>query len=233
MEDIGYELTDWRYEVKFVLNEIEIGILENWMFDCAFLNKSYENRIVNSIYFDDIERSAVRDNLAGVSDRKKTRIRSYGNEIRASRVVCEKKIKNGRLGRKKRVDLGLIELGAMENQSDQHIIFVPKFDSVQARSNDLELLEPTVIVQYEREYFNLSMGLRMTVDQSIKTFNVYPEQNVFTHSRKPSNETVVEFKCSVQQKEILGEVIASFPFSARRHSKYMAGSYYLGQSYFV
>jgi catechol 2,3-dioxygenase-like lactoylglutathione lyase family enzyme len=37
----------------------------------------------------------------------------------------------------------------------------------------------------------------------------------------------------VQQKELLGEILASFPFSARRHSKYMTGSYYLGQSYFV
>ena len=233
MEDIKYELTDWRYEVKFVLDEVELSILENWMFDCAFLNKSYENRIVNSIYFDDVQRSAVRDNLAGVSNRKKTRIRWYGNVTKASLVVCETKIKNGRLGRKRRVDLGFIEFDDLENQSDQHIVFIPKFDIVEARTNELALLEPTVIVQYEREYFNLSMGLRMTVDQSIKTFNVYPEQNVFTHSRKPSNETVVEFKCSVQQKEILGEILASFPFSARRHSKYMTGSYYLGQSYFV
>ena len=98
---------------------------------------------------------------------------------------------------------------------------------------DLELFEPTVIGQYEREYFNLSMGLLMTLDQSIKIFAVYPEQNVVTHSRKPSNETVVEFKCSVQQKELLGEMIASFPFSAWKRLEYMAGSYYLGQSYFV
>jgi hypothetical protein len=39
--------------------------------------KAYDERRVNSLYFDDLSFPAVRDNLAGISQRNKKRLRLY------------------------------------------------------------------------------------------------------------------------------------------------------------
>ena len=46
-----------------------------------FFKEQYQNRKVNSIYFDDLNYSSIKQNLDGVSDKKKYRIRWYGDYI--------------------------------------------------------------------------------------------------------------------------------------------------------
>ena len=46
----------------------------------ALFRESYSRRIVNSIYLDTSSHSFVEDNLAGISNRVKPRIRWYGHQ---------------------------------------------------------------------------------------------------------------------------------------------------------
>ena len=120
MTDIKFELTDWRYEVKFVVNTVEQRALENWMSNCKFLYRSFEDRTVNSLYFEDFSKSSIRDNLAGISSRK--RIVFAGTETQdLPQSVFETKIKKGRLGRKGRIKLGLVEFDFYQKKKARNL----------------------------------------------------------------------------------------------------------------
>ena len=45
------------------------------------LLKKYENRTVNSVYFDDLYNTSANDNLSGISKREKYRLRWYNNNF--------------------------------------------------------------------------------------------------------------------------------------------------------
>ena len=91
--------SDYRYEIKFVLDNAGLADAMQWLYTNTTANKSYNNRMVNSIYFDDVNFSSVRDNLAGIAQRNKLRLRWYGNQ-KNSLPIFEVKTKNGRLGKK-------------------------------------------------------------------------------------------------------------------------------------
>ena len=63
--------SDYRYEIKFVLDNAKFSDAMQWLYNNTTANKTYDNRTVNSIYFDDVDFSSVRDNLAGISERNK------------------------------------------------------------------------------------------------------------------------------------------------------------------
>ena len=58
--------SDYRYEIKFVLDNAKLSEAMQWLYNNTTANKIYNNRRVNSIYFDDVGFSSVRDNLAGI-----------------------------------------------------------------------------------------------------------------------------------------------------------------------
>ena len=67
--------SDYRYEIKFVLDNSRLSDAMQWLYNETTAIKTYDNRKVNSIYFDDVGFSSVRDNLAGISQRNKLRLR--------------------------------------------------------------------------------------------------------------------------------------------------------------
>ena len=93
--------TDFRYEVKFQINERNYSFIQSWLYGNVNFSRIHPNRTVNSLYFDDLEHSAVKDNLSGISNRSKYRLRWYGgttNDVK--NVIFEEKIRNGRVGQK-------------------------------------------------------------------------------------------------------------------------------------
>ena len=61
-----------RYERKWVFNSTNVLFIINALLRSKFLfNFQYEKRKVNSMYFDDQNYSSIRENLDGVSEKKK------------------------------------------------------------------------------------------------------------------------------------------------------------------
>ena len=89
-----------RYERKFILNsfEKESIIIKLFLSDFHFVPQ-HEERKVNSIYFDKNYQSLI-DNLEGISERKKLRIRWYGDENKFKSFFIEEKIKKNFLSSK-------------------------------------------------------------------------------------------------------------------------------------
>ena len=60
---------DFRYEVKFVLNEREISHALSWL--SIIGAKKFSERTINSLYFENLNHELAKDNLAGISNRRK------------------------------------------------------------------------------------------------------------------------------------------------------------------
>ena len=89
---------NYRYERKFTVpNSFCYRIIEQFVKkNTALFREVFHVRQVNNIYFDTAKYNDYFDNVLGVSDRKKIRIRWYGDtfgEIR--KPVLEFKIKKG------------------------------------------------------------------------------------------------------------------------------------------
>ena len=60
-----------RYEIKYVLNDNNFNEALNFLYLHSKAKKKFNTRIVNSLYFDDDNLSLAKDNLDGLSKRKK------------------------------------------------------------------------------------------------------------------------------------------------------------------
>ena len=93
---------DWRYEIKFTVDAHEAQAIPAILIEHpAMFRKAYPNRIVNNIYLDTDDMATCFDNLAGISERKKIRVRWYGKPNQIINPILEEKIKNNTLGNEK------------------------------------------------------------------------------------------------------------------------------------
>ena len=92
-----------RYERKFIIPYSKKNLLDYFLrVHPLNIKKLFNDRIINNIYFDDINFKFFKENVDGISDRIKIRVRWYGNtfgEIENSKL--EFKIKQNNLGEKK------------------------------------------------------------------------------------------------------------------------------------
>ena len=91
-------MENYRYEIKFILNEANYSNAYFIINAKTSMKKDFSNRVVNSLYFDDMNFSSIQDNLIGLANRKKMRLRWYDNNLLDKRAIFEIKKRNGRLG---------------------------------------------------------------------------------------------------------------------------------------
>lgn len=87
-----------RSEIKIPINNKFDFYFDNWINFKSKIQKEYNDRLVNSIYYDSENFDTAKDNLAGISNRHKYRIRWY-NEYQ-NKFNYEIKIKKNNLGKK-------------------------------------------------------------------------------------------------------------------------------------
>ena len=217
--------TDFRYEIKFVLSEFALAGFLSWMYMSTSCRKKYPNRMVNSVYFDDVNFMSARDNLAGAPERMKTRLRwyQYGDNYPNSTPVWEKKFKLGRLGKKETVKL--YTLGdSFYNTPFLEIITLIKSELTDSNSSCLDYLVPTLSVSYLRHYYENVSGLRITIDEHIKfksPLSMHEPLNKRCDIHYGSK--IVELKFAPSLKDSVSELIRPLRLTPVRHSKYLIG----------
>ena len=82
-----------RYEIKFVLSDPQLSQALEWIYFHTSAKSAHPNRLVNSIYFDDNDFTAVKDNLIGLSNRSKYRLRWYGDSRKKEELDLNFEIK--------------------------------------------------------------------------------------------------------------------------------------------
>ena len=202
---------DWRYEMKYVLRQDEWQKLQQVLLEHpASFQTAFPDRIVNNIYLDTNELETCNDNLAGISDRKKFRIRWYGEKEDFDNAVLEIKIKNNALGRKEFVKIDWNGEKLSNQIHKNHGGLVPVLQN-----------------QYLRSYYiNWEENFRLTVDRRIK---YKPTNHYFSADYSDAfndEHIIVELKFKAEDFALHKEISHYLPFRPTKHSKYVTGIFY-------
>jgi hypothetical protein len=214
--------TGLRYELKLVCDPHRLAQARSWIrLHPAGFVVAYPPRRVNSLYLDTPHLSSFDENLTGVSERQKLRLRWYGESVREIEAVLELKQKRNLLGQKKRVQLSCKLdltspwreiLGAVRAcvESDWRVLL---------QTAD----QPTLFNHYQREYYAAPDGaLRVTLDYACAAYD--QRLSLRPNMRVPlpvADRVVIEIKAAVEQAEQLQEAVAQFPALRTRNSKYV------------
>ncbi len=174
-------------------------------------SESYPDRKVNSIYYDDINYSAYNDNLLGISNRIKYRVRWYGQSLaHITNPVLEKKIKVNQLGTKEFSKLDDFHLE--ESIPDLNVI----------KRNLPQALIPYIIVRYKRTYLESSDGLiRATVDRQLEYINLI--HGSLSDQLYQDNEYILEIKYDKEHEDLANQCLQCIPYRVTKNSKYVSG----------
>ncbi len=161
----------FRHEIKYLINRKEyIKLRQKIKYAMAMDQNSIEQNgyKVRSLYFDDIDNTALKEKEAGIYTRCKYRIRIYNDEDKV--INFEKKNKRGRFINKQSVRITREEY---ENILKREIDFMKDSEVPLLRDVYIQMkskgLKPVVIVDYEREPYVYKYGnVRITFDIDLR-----------------------------------------------------------------
>jgi hypothetical protein len=214
MEKSPVDSTKYRYEIKYIISRKEyIQLLKNLSAEGFYYN--HESNIVNNLYFDDYKLQYMFDNLMGVANRKKYRFRWYGESNKISKGNYETKIKEGNINYKKilrikNVNYDIWNIAVFKNQLSSHL--------PPDQSRHLEVLHPTLINRYYREYYISKRNIRLTVDKDIQYCNPSFVQYGYINERN----IVVEIKYS-NASNLSPKMFDGLDLKLAKNSKYVNG----------
>lgn len=187
----------FRKEKKFKLTKFEFLNLKNHMLKKGMI-KLHNQRLVNSLYYDNEYYDMFQQSEEGTLPRKKIRIRWYDL---ISRANIEKKISSLE---------GRFKTSHKIHNNSLHTL--PKI----INDDIYGILTPSLLVSYNREYYSYD-GNRLTFDSKIRYRN-FRQSSIFEFK---DYEQVMEIKVSLDTSDDYIESI--LPYSTSRFSKYSRG----------
>ncbi len=213
----------FRYERKFLIRGFSERLVEAVVRKHPYLFRiAYPDRAVNNVYLDNPRLKGLYDNIDGVRNRTKTRIRWYG-EMRglAQRPKLEFKIKRGLVGSKEIHGLPPLDTsgGDIHRQVREQIRRAELPGQV---SSHLATIRPTLLNSYLRKYFVSADGrFRITIDRELC---FYPARNPWTRRlTRQLGVTILELKYAVGDNHEACEIAQDLGFRLSRNSKYVTG----------
>jgi len=163
---------DYRHETKHLITPGDAAAVRGNLRAVASIDEHAQKDgcyRVRSLYFDDMNDTALWEKLDGVNERRKFRIRYYNGDL--SYIMLECKMKRGGLGRKvmerlteeeaRRIAAG--DVGWMA--ADGRPLLTALYVEMKARA-----LRPKCVVEYMRTPFVYGPGhVRVTIDWNIRT----------------------------------------------------------------
>ena len=212
---------DWRCELKFVV----VGYSSESVFSFikthpAIFSEIYHERKINNIYCDTLNFQAFSDNVMGISDRLKIRMRWYGETFSSiAKPTLEFKIKSGLLSRKEyfKMDPLTINKETTANNISQAI----NNTKVSASAKKVLLVtKPVLINSYLRRYFRSSCkGFRITFDTNLRFYNFLGNMK----NAVLANQNILEIKFNKRNLINSNNITNYFPFRLNKSSKYLTG----------
>jgi len=208
------QVNKYRYERKFLIEKNKLSSFIGAIISKGFFEIHNERRI-NNIYLDNILSDSVYENIEGLSNRNKYRIRWYGGEFDFAEKVLEIKIKNEFLNKKEKINISKAKLDDL-TEINNHVVHLKNNLSTKNKSFYLKIfnLHPSLLNSYSRRYFYCSfLNIRLTLDYNLKFYS--PVTKAQYHEKK----IIIEVK---YDKDI--EFVNDFPdLQLSRYSKYVKG----------
>lgn len=216
-------LNYFRYERKFLVSELTGHEIEAIVkLHPALFSEIYQPRYINNLYFDSFAMKNYFDNVDGVADRIKVRIRWYGDMFgHIEKPILEFKIKKGSLGRK--VSFPLQSFFIDENlQLDCIASVFESSDLPEDLRLNLCAVEASLLNRYRRKYFiSGDKKYRITIDTELTFFQIANAR--FLHKYVDFASTVLEVKYDPAENKYARRITSHFPFRMTRSSKYVNG----------
>jgi len=217
---------NYRYERKYTIPKYHsLTATEQIIKRNSFLFKEiFHQRQINNIYFDTEEYNDYFDNVLGVSNRKKIRIRWYGNTFgEIKKPVLEIKIKKGIVGDKWSYPLKSFKLNNhLKNETIQNI-----FNESSLPLPIREMLKPVfpaLLNSYQRKYFlSADQKFRITLDFDLLYYKIDKNLNQCFGFPFEDENHIVELKYGLKDEINVHRISAQFPFSINKNSKYVNG----------
>ncbi|MEN0047389.1 MAG: VTC domain-containing protein [Bacteroidota bacterium] len=212
-----YKITPRRFERKYEIENFTPALVEQYIrlhpagFLCLF-----PDRVVNNIYFDTPDLLTFHQNIAGINERSKFRLRWYGRDYqRIEKSVFEVKMKHNELGSKRLYDFGDVKW-VKANQLHEELA---------ERSPEFAVLRPSLYNHYLRSYFGTSDGkFRITIDREMCF--AMPSMRPSFHLK--NDKVVVEVKYQEVEDQTADFIFQHLPFRPTKSSKYVTGMLTLG-----
>ena len=204
-------MNDSRIEKKFVLGKYKEDFLTRFLLINGF-TKHFDNRIINSIYLDTINFDFAKDNINGVSERKKIRLRWYDDNL--NKIFIEQKNKkNFKVWKNiEEIKPTNIKKNLIKNLEDY---FKNNNFSKLANFNYNFVLK----TNYKRGYWiSDDKNIRATIDTDINASSCKDMKNVINLS-----ETILEFKFSPKYENYFRSFFnnKSYQLRGKKYSKYI------------
>lgn len=189
----------FRIEQKLMINKSQIFDFKKWI-DSKGYKKLFNDRKVNSLYFENIANSIFLDSEEGILPRKKLRVRNYP-EDKTHEYFFENKISSpeGRFKEKKNISKTQFE----------KIKKYGYYDSLYSSCY------PRFYVTYSREYYDCKTS-RLTVDTNIS----YKD---FKNKKLNKKDSSIAVEIKTNPNHSLDDLLQQFPFQRIRFSKYCRG----------
>lgn len=185
---------------------------------------TYPPRWINSVYFDSPGLDNYEDNVAGIGNRRKTRIRWYGELAGGSPPILEVKVRKNGMGWKIRYPLGTLDpIGrhAFEEIGAAVDAVVEPIDALVVREDRHAILAN----RYSREYFRSADGqCDLTLDAGFRFFDQrYATRPNLTRAVPFDRGMVIELKFAAGLEPSVRRISSSFPYRLTKSSKYVIG----------
>lgn len=222
-----------RYERKYRVNNLGLSEVT------ALVRKhplsfrtAYPDRQVNNVYLDTHDLHDFNENLMGISQRRKFRVRWYGDDLhQAVQPVLEVKVRDSGLGDKLLFPLADMDISTpqrMRRQVSERLRDVRAHLWAQGGTTELGGfpigdLRPALLNTYQRAYYvSLDGRFRLTIDHGLRFYN--PDFRVLPGSNGLEDHAlIVEVKYDAAHDADYDTLSRHLPFVLSRNSKYVTG----------
>lgn len=218
-------ISNLRFERKFVFQNTSFDHILQQVYRHSYgFKEVFHKRKINNIYFDTANYNFYKQNVEGVANRKKLRLRWYGDRTaQIENPTIEIKKKMGEVGDKdsfrlKGISLDLTSMNANAVQK----CLIANTQELVGLNHSLKALHPTLLNTYERRYFLSFCGrYRITIDFNQAFYN--PNYQTFKQSELLLNDIVLELKYAVEDDADARQVSQQIRTRLSKNSKYVTG----------
>ena len=212
-----------RIEKKFIFPNQASDLVKKILLGNNF-KKLYSDRYITSIYIDNLNFDSAKDNINGVSERKKFRVRWYDDDL--NKIYFEQKNKNNFFVWKniKKLELDINKKNLI-NKIYELLSNNNKY--IDTNYNYKMVLK----INYKRSYFISDQGeFRATIDTEINTSPVLDFNKVIGLP-----ETILEFKFSKNSESYFRDFFSlrGLNIRSKKYSKYIQSFIALEESGFI
>jgi len=214
-----------RFERKFHIDQITRAEIENIIrLHPAGFHEVFPLRHVNNIYFDSNNLQTYVDNVDGVANRTKVRIRWYGELFGdVAKPILEYKVKRNQAGAKSQYSLESFTLEPGTTIRNIHAA-VTSSDMPEDKKHKFMQLRPVLLNRYTRKYYASADGqYRLTLDYDLHYYRIQENNNIFLHHHVDRRASIIELKYPFDLDKDAHKISSLFPFRMTKNSKYVTG----------